>query len=354
MTVLARHLDRRSVLPGLLIFGRRDRVHYPEVFESLPWFRALDLTGDLPRPVLLARLFAGIRAAAADFRPDIIHSSLNKANHAVRATALACRWPVPIVTSVRNDFRRGHSGGERLAERLLAHRSARIVTNSEAVRGQLLADLRLTPERVVTIANAVDPHFLVDEAGPPPPWWPPGRVALVVGRFTEQKNQIGLMRALAAIAAAQGLADWHVVLVGEGGLEAEIRAAAPPGRVVLAPPVGDLLPLYRAASLLVLPSLWEGMPNVAMEAQVSGCPVAITQAANGAEVVAASNGWIVAGDLAVELGRVLATPPPQMSAMGAASRRAAASRHSAAAMAAATEAVYRDILDRHPTARIPG
>jgi hypothetical protein len=33
MALLARHLDRERFIPGLLIFGRRERVHYTEVFD---------------------------------------------------------------------------------------------------------------------------------------------------------------------------------------------------------------------------------------------------------------------------------------------------------------------------------
>ncbi len=346
MALLARHLDRANYDVGLLIFGRPQRIHYPEIFEERLWFKALELAGGTSRARLLPMLMTGIRRAVEEFRPDVIHSSLNVANHAFRATSVLSRWRIPIITSVRNDFRLGHSRMERLAERLLSPWSRRIITNSPTVRDQLVQDLHLAEDRVRCIANAVDARFFAAEdkvtAG-----GPAGRIALVVGRFTVQKDHLGLMHALTRLEAAGQLGDWHFVLVGEGPLEAEIRAAAPPGRVSILAPVADLLPFYRKADLLVLPSLWEGMPNVALEAQATGCPVALTRAANAAGVVQAGSGWELAGrELSDALAPILAVPAATMRAMGADASRMVATRHSVAAMTTATAAVYDEMRNR--------
>jgi glycosyltransferase involved in cell wall biosynthesis len=346
MALLAHHLDRATFEPGLLIFGRRERIHYAQLVDDVPWFRSLELSHAVPRPLLPARLFGGLRRAVAEFRPDILHSSLNKANQALRATAMLSGWRSPIVTSVRNDFRHGYSRSEKWAERLLVHRSRRVIANSEAVRRQLIEDLSLSPERVVTVNNGIDPRFFGDTAAPPPEWWPSGRVALMVGRFSAQKDHLGLMRLLAGFEASGRLADWHFVLVGEGPLEAAIRAAAPPGRVTIRPPMDDLRPLYRAASVLLLPSRWEGMPNVALEAQASGCPVALTPAANAASVVDAGSGWILEEPVARSLDCVLATPAAEFRRMGSEARHGVVRRFSVEAMVTGTAAVYGDLLTR--------
>ena len=44
--------------------------------------------------------------------------------------------------------------------------------------------------------------------------------------------------------------------------------------------------LYHAADALLLPSLYEGMPNAAIEAQVSGLPAMVSAAANADAPVA--------------------------------------------------------------------
>lgn len=348
MTLLARSLDRSSFEVGLLIFNAAEKIHFREVLDTPLWFRALDLSPRKDRALLLPRLAAGIARAVRDFAPDVVHASLNVANHAVRASALALRWGTPIVTSVRVDFRSGYTRRERLMERLLWRRSAHIVCNSETTRRQLMADLGIPPDRVSAIPNGVEERFFALDTPAPPAWWPEGPVALTVGRFKTQKNHLGLVSALGGIGRNGDLGEWKFVFLGEGPLEAEIRAAiAAAGlrdRIMLRPPVNDIVAIYRAAHLLVMPSLFEGMPNAALEAAAAGCPVAITEAANRASVVGPGVGWVLDGALGNALERVLALSAETLAETG---RRAAAdvgARFSAARMTQATAAVYREAI----------
>jgi glycosyltransferase involved in cell wall biosynthesis len=106
-----------------------------------------------------------------------------------------------------------------------------------------------------------------------------GRIVLYVGELVPAKGLRELFEAHAAIAPRGGV-PVHLVVVGAGPLEAELRAcaAAPssrPGQVVVAGAVG--LPAVAqhlgAADLLVLPSWAEGTPNVVLEALAAGRPV---------------------------------------------------------------------------------
>ena len=56
-------------------------------------------------------------------------------------------------------------------------------------------------------------------------------------------------------------------------------------QVQLRPPESDPRVLYHAADALVLPSFAEGMPNVAIEAQLCGLPVVLTRQANRDNIV---------------------------------------------------------------------
>ena len=95
-----------------------------------------------------------------------------------------------------------------------------------------------------------------------------------VGRFNTQKNHRFLVSAFAALHREQP--DAKLCLVGEGVLQAEIEAAVGQedltDSVVFAGLQKDVPAWLSAFDVLALPSLYEGMPNVIIEAQACGCP----------------------------------------------------------------------------------
>jgi glycosyltransferase involved in cell wall biosynthesis len=97
------------------------------------------------------------------------------------------------------------------------------------------------------------------------------RILVYVGGLDREKGIIELGRAFAMLRGV------HLVLVGEGPLEGEMRAASAQngGRLILAG-AHDLAGVARflaAADALVLPSWDEGTPNVVLEALAAGRPV---------------------------------------------------------------------------------
>ena len=105
-----------------------------------------------------------------------------------------------------------------------------------------------------------------------------GKTALFVGRFVYQKNLFFLLK---AFAAAQKTADMTLVLVGGGADEQALREqAASLGiekRVRFVPPC-DPAPYYKAADVFLLPSRYEGLGIVAIEAQAAGLPCILSDA----------------------------------------------------------------------------
>jgi glycosyltransferase involved in cell wall biosynthesis len=93
-------------------------------------------------------------------------------------------------------------------------------------------------------------------------------------------------------------------------LERQIRERGLSERVKLlgARPLAELPAWYRAASVLVLPSYSEGVPNVLLEAMACGTPVVATRVGGVAEIVGGGNGLVAAGDseaLAGAIGEAL-------------------------------------------------
>ncbi|WP_416898117.1 MAG: glycosyltransferase [Minwuia sp.] len=106
--------------------------------------------------------------------------------------------------------------------------------------------------------------------------------ALVLGgvmRFSEEKRP-GLF-VEAAILLAHRLPEAHFLLIGDGPLRPElIEGVARAGlseRIHLPGAKRPIEPWMREMSVLVLTSRMEGLPNVLIEAQILGVPVAATQ-----------------------------------------------------------------------------
>lgn len=97
-----------------------------------------------------------------------------------------------------------------------------------------------------------------------------------VGRFNAQKNHPFLLHIYNALCAQYGDRNFHLVLIGEGEDEAKIRELIEksPNKskihmLGLQPDVNNWM---QAFDLFLLPSLFEGLPVVGIEAQAAGLP----------------------------------------------------------------------------------
>ena len=113
-------------------------------------------------------------------------------------------------------------------------------------------------------------------------------VVLGVFRFYEEKGPLDFIKA--AIRIAKESRAVHVLIVGIGQLEAEMRqcvnASAASSRIHFLGRRDDVSTLMSIASLLLHAGKKEGMPNVIMEAMLSGLPVVATDAGATRDLIA--------------------------------------------------------------------
>ena len=102
---------------------------------------------------------------------------------------------------------------------------------------------------------------------------------LFVGRFSPEKNVIGMLEAYATYRQAAGLRAWGLVMVGGGPQEPMLRTRAQELRDVVFAGFQqvDAVPAYYGlASCLVLPSVSETWGLVVNEAMAAGLPVLVS------------------------------------------------------------------------------
>jgi glycosyltransferase involved in cell wall biosynthesis len=99
-----------------------------------------------------------------------------------------------------------------------------------------------------------------------------------IGSFTEPKNHAFVIQVFQEL--SRRLPDAHFLLIGDGALrpriEAGIRAAGLGDRVHLLGIRADVPQIMAELDLLLLPSLWEGLPVVLVEAQAAGLPCLVS------------------------------------------------------------------------------
>lgn len=220
--------------------------------------------------------------AVADFRPHIIHS-----HHLWLVSSLVRRlFPgIPVVASCHGTDLRQFQNCPHLRPRVL--RGCRELDAALALSGPQAEDIaqfyELPPERViVTGAGYSDTLFKPAEK----PVAPPVQV-VYAGKLWNAKGLPWLLKALQTIAAP----EWRLHLVGGGSgpeKEACLRLAHTLGERVIIHgqiPQTRLAALFRQAHIFVLPSLFEGLPLVVLEALASGCRVAATDLPGVMEVL---------------------------------------------------------------------
>jgi glycosyltransferase involved in cell wall biosynthesis len=175
-------------------------------------------------------------------------------------------------------------------------------------------------------------------------------VILSVGRLVQQKDHDTLMAAFRLVVEQEPKAElW---LVGEGSrrdaLKLEANRLFPPGQVRLLPAQLDLRPLFQAATLFVLSSLWEGLPNVVLEAMATGLPVVATGVGGLPEaVLPGQTGWLVPPRdppaLAAAINEAL-TAPETREAFGINARRLVEEKFALTDMARRHQEVFLNLL----------
>lgn len=175
----------------------------------------------------------------------------------------------------------------RLLYRLLYRHADRVICQSHAMADDLAAALELRAERIAVLPNPVDTPAILDEmrsaTTEPPRWNGPGPHLLAVGRLSHEKGFDLLLQALALVRHRFPHADLLIAGAGaeDSKLKAETRSLGLEPAVRFAGHIDRPYAFFHGATLFVLSSRHEGMPNALLEAAAAGLPIVALPSSGG-------------------------------------------------------------------------
>jgi len=271
--------------------------------------------------------------------PDVIH-----AQGGPGGVLLWKRLGAPLVYTAHHTYRQAHGRGS--VKRLMngvearSYRGAAMVLPVSRSTANALLEMGIPAARIEVLTNGVDAIDL------PGVEHEDGRV-LFVSRMEREK---GALDALSVLEVLTEDPQVHGVMVGGGSLEAEIRrvAAASGGRIEYLGAL-DRAALdheYARAAVVVMPSRFEGLGMVALEAQAAGTPVAGFDVDGLRDAVGVGGVLVPSGDLPALRAAVsgLLANPAYRSELGARGRETVLAEHSWDAIGARLEEIYRAVI----------
>lgn len=230
-------------------------------------------------------------------RPVSVMSFLNYQNLALLLAAPMVSTDTRYIVNVRNHIstsaKYGKSKWMRNVPRVMRRffpRADLILAPSRSVADDAREITGIAPEKFRVIYNPVFRQEIVELSRETPshPWLagPDVPVVIAAGKLKPQKDFETLLRAFALV---RGQRAARLVILGRGpGKQALMDLAAQLGIAEdfqLPGHVKNPYAWFSNASVFVLSSAWEGLPNVLIEAMACGCPVISTDCPGGSSEI---------------------------------------------------------------------
>jgi glycosyltransferase involved in cell wall biosynthesis len=328
-------IDRTRFDPVLIVFEERVGHAVPDGVPMIVLPRGAG--GGIGR--LLSRVVA-LRSLIRRERLALVVSFLIGPN--IVATLAARAAGVPVLIGERSAPRMVLSDANRALRlrgvwrqliRWIYPLATGLIANTQGAKRELVALAGVRDAAVSVIANPIDLdriRALAAEPLDPSVRWPEGPVLVHVGRLSHAKDHETLLRAFATLRARRPAT---LFLVGDGEDELRVRALAASLRL------GDAVQFvgftrnpyqYLArATISVLTSRFEGLPNALLEAMALGIPIVSTACEYGPiELLSGGDAGVLVpvgdADAVANAIDALLDAPDRRAALGARGRERAA------------------------------
>jgi glycosyltransferase involved in cell wall biosynthesis len=276
----------------------------PDAGEGLP----TELVSEYRRAQTIPQRLVAMTLAAARPGPlrrhlngaDIVHYPLTIAIPPARVPTVVTLYDVQHL-DLPQMFPRAERGFRALAYHRSARSASRVIVSSAFVRDRAVEKLGLDPGRIRVVAFGIDHMRFTPGREPREPF------IFYPARAWPHKNHARLFEAFALL--RRDRPELKLVLTGGGHSGTVPEGAEVRGHVS----ADEVVELYRRASALVFPSLYEGFGQPPLEAMACGCPVASSNAGSLPEICGDAARLFdptSPGEIAAAVNEVLDDPEP--------------------------------------------
>jgi glycosyltransferase involved in cell wall biosynthesis len=229
-------------------------------------------------------------------RPAVILSGISHLNFLVlllkpllpRGTKVLVRQNSTISRSLAHDALPPYT---LLLYKALYRHADSVICQSRAMAADLIGVLGLRQSLISVLPNPLDYEAILNASTTPSRWTSSGPNLLAIGRLSTEKGYDLLLEALPAV--RQQYPSLKLTILGSGpeelSLKAQCRALYLDEAVNFAGYERKPYTYFPGATLFVLSSRHEGMPNALLEALAGGLPVVATPASGGVAALLATH-----------------------------------------------------------------
>lgn len=221
-------------------------------------------------------------------KPSIVHSHLFFATMFAAPLAKLAGVPKVIDTAhLREAWRKGIKKAY-FIDRFFYRFTDKIIAVSYAVKDYLIKDKKLPKEKIEVIHNGIDLNKFSPEI--PNTQYPVPNTSFrigVIGRLEPQKGHIYLLKAISLLDGKFN--NVKLIIAGDGSLREKLADSVE--RLAIRDKVEflgfrkDIKEIINSLDLVVLPSLYEGLPLIALEAGAMEKPIIVTNVDGSPEAV---------------------------------------------------------------------
>lgn len=298
------HIKNGIEMDVLLLNG--DPTFYlDQLLDANVRVSSLTVGGNIYNPLLALKILPYLP------KYDIVHAHLFPTLYWVAFAKMISRSRVKLVFTEHSTInRRRGSRVFKLFDQLAYNQYAKLIAISDATKENLETHFNLGAKTVV-IPNGVDIDQLYASTSEFPQELSEKIkdkiVLLQVASFRKAKDQETTIRALAQLPE-----NYELILVGEGErmplCQALAKELSLTNRVHFVGVQKDVAPFLRAASIVIMSSIWEGFGRAAVEGMAMRKPVIATNVAGLSEVVGGAGSLVESKDdqgMAREVMRIM-------------------------------------------------